>query len=98
MLLLRQVREQCVGALRASSSKIRNQQRSSEKVVRDETKPATRAQIEAACVPEVFKSTDSLVQHLEQSMIRHEPGNTVAVIRAEGSVVWMCAITVDEVN
>ncbi|GMS79178.1 hypothetical protein PENTCL1PPCAC_1353, partial [Pristionchus entomophagus] len=81
MSVLRQVRQQCcVGALRASSS-------STEKVSARSSKgakPVTRAQLDAACAPRVFKYTDSLVRHLEQSLILHEPGRFVILQKPYG--------------
>ncbi|KAF8385705.1 hypothetical protein PRIPAC_74847 [Pristionchus pacificus] len=77
MSVLRQVRQQCAGALRASTS-------SAEKATRSEARPVTKSQVDAACAPKVFKYTDSLVRHLEQSLILHEPGRFVILQKPYG--------------
>ncbi|GMT09458.1 hypothetical protein PFISCL1PPCAC_755, partial [Pristionchus fissidentatus] len=78
MKVVRQVRQQCVGAFRASSSTA-----SAEKATKSE-RPVTRAQVEAACAPKVFKYTDQLSRHLEQSLILHEPGRFVILQKPYG--------------
>ncbi|GMR57847.1 hypothetical protein PMAYCL1PPCAC_28042, partial [Pristionchus mayeri] len=77
MSALRQVRQQCVGALRACSS-------AAEPAGKSKQKPVTKAQIDAACVPKVFKYTDTLVRHLQQSLILHEPGRFVILQKPYG--------------